>query len=1011
MKCPKCQTTNPDDSRFCNHCASPLQPDDIPFIHTRTILVSEKSLKEGSPIAGRYKIIEELGRGGMGIVYKAEDTKLKRAVALKFLPEELMRDPESKERFVREAQSAAALDHPNICTVHEIDEAEGKTFISMAFVAGQSLKQKIKSGPLSLEETLHIAIQMAEGLEEAHDKGIVHRDIKSANVMVTEKGQAKIMDFGLAKISGDTLVTRAGTTLGTVAYMSPEQAQGREVSTRSDIWSMGIVLYEMLSGQLPFKGEIETAVMYSIVHEDPRPLRDIQPDLPVTIQKVIERALAKKPESRYESAADMMEDLKRIQKTEGVAGVETLEFRSVWRRLRRPQIAIPAVAIFIALSLLFVWFIRRSTKVQWARKTAIPEIIRLAEAGDWMEAYTLAKEAEKYISDDPMLIDLWPKFSRDLSFTTEPPGAKVFLTDYAKEDGGWVYLGNTPVENLKIPQGYSKFKLEKEGYRNVFIAHSGYTLIDKVFRMHKKGDIPDRMVWVPGGEYSLSIPGLDHLDEVQLDEYLIDKYEVTNKEFKFFMDSGGYENKEYWKFPFVKEEKVLSWEQAMALFRDKTGRPGPATWEVGDYPEGQDDYPVSGISWYEAAAYAEFTGKSLPTIYHWNVAANTAGLTSYIVPLSNFQDKGPAPVGQYQGMSSCGAYDMAGNVREWCWNKSEDNRFILGGGWNDQVYTYNDAYTQLPFDRTTTNGFRCMKHLETESRAAGLSEPIDFPKRDYRAEKPVSDDVFAIFKGMYTYDKTELNAQVISVDDSSEDWTREKISFDAAYGGERVMAYLFLPKKKGIPPFQTVVYFPGSGSIHQRSSENLTFSDTRNIDFIIKEGRAVLFPIYKSTYERGDALDSDYPEETTFYKDHVIMWVKDYMRSVDYLETREDIDVDKLAYYGYSWGGTMGAIIPAMEYRLKASVLHVAGFCFQKAFPEVDQINFVSRVKIPTLMLNGLYDHYFPMESSQKPFFELLGTPDEHKRQFIYDAGHFVPREQHIKETLDWLDRYLGPIK
>ena len=952
MKCPKCQSNNPDDSRFCNNCASPLQPNDVPFIHTRTIQVSEKSLAEDSTIAGRYKIIEELGRGGMGIVYKAEDTKLKRTVALKFLPEELMRDAESKERFVREAQSAAALDHPNICTVYEIDEAEGKIFISMAYVDGQSLKEKIKSGPLNLKETLDVAIQIAEGLEEAHSKGIIHRDIKSANVMLTKKGQAKIMDFGLAKISGDTLVTRAGTTLGTVAYMSPEQARGEEVGTSSDIWSMGVVLYEIISGQLPFIGELETSVMYSIVHEDPRSLRDVQPDVPVEMQKVIERALAKKPESRYTSAAEMMEALKQIQKTLGVAGAEKLEFRSIWRHIRRPQIAIPAVAIVIALSFLAVWLIQRNTKVQWARKTAIPEIIRLAEEWSWNEAFKLAREAEKYIPDDQMLIDLWPDFSRDTSIMTEPSGAKVYLIDYTEVDGDWLYLGNAPVENLKIPLGYSKFKLEKEGFQGVFMAYDSRGLTDKVFRLHKEGEIPERMVWVPGGEYSLNIPGLDHLDAVQVDEYLIDKYEVTNKEFKHFMDSGGYEKQEYWKFPFVKEEKVISMEEAMALFKDKTGRTGPATWEVGDYPGRQENYPVSGISWYEAAAYAEFEGKNLPTIYHWNVAANTGGLTSYLVPLSNFEDKGPAPVGQYQGMSSCGAYDMAGNVREWCWNKSEDNRFILGGGWNDQVYTYNDAYTQLPFDRTITNGFRCMKHLKTDSKLAYLNGPIDFPKRDYWTEKPVSDDVFAIFKGMFTYDRTELNAQIESVDDSSEDWTREKISFDAAYGGERVIAYLFLPKKKGTPPFQTIVYFPGSGSIHQRSSENLTFTDIRNFDFILKEGRAVMHPIYKGTYERGDALDSDYPAETTFYKDHVIMWVKEYMRSVDYLETREDIDVKKLAYYGYSWGGTMGAIIPALESRLKASVLHVAGFCFQKALPEVDQINFVTRVKIPTLMLN-----------------------------------------------------------
>ena len=204
-----------------------------------------------------YKILSELGRGGMGVVYKAEDTTLRRTVALKFPPIDKLASEEEKARFLREAQAAAALNHPNICTIYEIDEAGGHSFIAMEFVEGQSVKQRIESRPLKLEEALDIAIQAGQGFQAAHEKEVVHRDIKSANIMVTVQGLVKVMDFGLAQLGDRSKLTRTGSTLGTPAYMSPEQARGRPTDRRSDIWSLGVVLYEMVSGQLPFKGEVE----------------------------------------------------------------------------------------------------------------------------------------------------------------------------------------------------------------------------------------------------------------------------------------------------------------------------------------------------------------------------------------------------------------------------------------------------------------------------------------------------------------------------------------------------------------------------------------------------------------------------------------------------------------------------------------------------------------------------------------------------------------------------------
>jgi dienelactone hydrolase len=350
---------------------------------------------------------------------------------------------------------------------------------------------------------------------------------------------------------------------------------------------------------------------------------------------------------------------------------------------------------------------------------------------------------------------------------------------------------------------------------------------------------------------------------------------------------------------------------------------------------------------------------------------------------------------------------MAGNAREWCLNQSGSERYVLGGGWNDQTYAFNDAYAQDPFDRSPTNGFRVVRYLSDENLAIAR-RPIVRLFRDFAKERPVSDQVFAVYRRMYDYDRTKLNPVVDTARDETEDWIREKIAFDAAYNGERMAAYLYLPKR-GKPPYQVVLFFPGSNAIHDRSSSKDI--SARVFDFILKSGRAVIHPIYKSTYERQDSLHSDYADSTIFYKEHVVAWAKDLRRSIDYLETRPDIDPSRVAYYGVSWGGYLGGLMPAVEPRFKAVVLLVAGLEFQRGLPEVEPINFLSRIKMPVLMLNGQYDHYFPVETSQRPMFRLLGTPAEKKRQVISEGGHFVPRTQLVKETLDWLDRYLGPVK
>jgi formylglycine-generating enzyme required for sulfatase activity/dienelactone hydrolase len=596
------------------------------------------------------------------------------------------------------------------------------------------------------------------------------------------------------------------------------------------------------------------------------------------------------------------------------------------------------------------------------------------------------------------------------------------MKDYDAPDDNWHYLGETPIESIRVPIGIFRWQMKKEGYETVLAAASTWDLNfssqnllipnNLTRTLDVSGSIPAGMVRVAGAETRHG----------KVSHFYIDRYEVTNKQFKAFIDSGGYLNKDLWEHEFTINENVLSWQEAIALFVDQTGRAGPSTWIAGGFPEGTADHPVSGISWYEAAAYAKAIGRHLPTGQHWGLARGedhsiiqypTQGGFEVLAPFSNFQLQGPVAVGSLTGITSYGAFDMAGNVREWCWNETQQGRLTRGAAWNDNSYLFTELSTAPAFDRSPKNGFRTVLYLDADKLPSSIFGVEQHGESiDYYEEIPVSDEIFEIYKEQFSYDKANLNAIIESRDEGSEHWLHERITIDPAYGNERLIVHLFLPRNAQ-PPYQTVIYLPGSGSLFQSSSENLDkyFEFPVFLSFIAKNGRAVVYPVYTGTFERRDPAAASHfmGDETYIYSDFLIRVVKDFKRSIDYLETREDIDVQNLAYYGMSWGAMLGAIIPAVEDRLKTSIMLSGGF-HDRARPEVHLANYVTRVTLPVLMLNGRYDMLIPYEKSIRPMFDLLGTPDAHKVLKVYDTDHIPPRHEFIKEILAWLDRYLGPV-
>ena len=983
---------------------------------------------------GQYRILEKIGQGGMGEVYLADDTSLQRKVALKFLPLDLADSDEFRERFIVEAQAAAALSHPNICVIHEVGEAElgeaePRPFITMEYVEGETLQEKTRSESLTLEITSDILRQVCSGIEEAHRKGIVHRDIKSSNIMVTDQGQAKIMDFGLAKVRGGPAITKKQTTLGTVAYMSPEQAAGDEVDHRSDLWSTGVVLFEMLTGELPFQAERETAIIHHILHEPHRPFKDLKPPIPAELRRMVNRALKKDPEDRYASAGEMLADLRKHEEARQAEAAGAINLRWFLSRLRRPVVAIPTALAAMAVTAFAVWFVQRRADIRWAREEALPEIRQLIEENDvWrnlVAPFRLAEQAESVLGEDPELTEMFSQVSLNINVLTEPAGAQVFMKEYGTPEAEWTLLGVSPLEAIRVPVGIFRWKIEREGYETVLAAAStwggmsdfsgeGPTLLDPshfVRTLDLLGSLPSGMVRVPATQTPRGL----------LPDFFLGRYEITNQEYKGFIDAGGYRNREYWNHPIQEEGRERPWEEAMEEFVDPSGQPGPSTWMAGDFPEGQEDYPVSGVSWYEAAAYAEYAGMSLPTADHWNVGRGgftplirneRVGGFNVLAPGANFGGGGTLPVGSMGGVTTYGAYDMAGNVREWCWNEMPRGRAVRGGSWEESTYQFGNLRQASPMDRSQRNGFRLAFFPAPEAVPTKAFGPQSYPEPvDFRALPPVSDEVFQVWREQFAYDPTDLNAQVDQSVDSPGGWVHELVSFDAAYGGERILGHLFLPANSS-PPYQTVIYLPGAAVVRMQSSQDMEsyFEFTMFLSFLVNNGRAVLFPVYKGTFERSDpSLASYFLGAPTFaYTEFLIQFVKDFRRSIDYLETRPDIDAEKLAYFGMSWGANLGAIIPAVEDRLKASVLLSGRFRASQPRREAAPASYAPRVRTPTLMLNGKYDRR--IDAGIWPMFDLLGTPAEDKHIELYETDHIPSRVDFIKETIAWLDKYLGPV-
>jgi eukaryotic-like serine/threonine-protein kinase len=647
--------------------------------------------------------------------------------------------------------------------------------------------------------------------------------------------------------------------------------------------------------------------------------------------------------------------------------------------------------------------------VVWAMQQ-LREIDRLRVRGEYAAAFALATEVAPRVGDEVPAYDLWNGISWAADIDSDPAGATAYRQRIDAADDEWEVLGTTPLETVRFAEGVGyRLQIDLEGHRRVELLHTAIQGVAwrglkplKPVRLDRPAVLPAEMVRIPAFTR----------DAVEYADFFMDRFEVTNRDYQRFVSAGGYESRAHWPQPFVRQGREISWGEAMAEFVDRTGRPGPATWRGGAYPAGQGDYPVSGVSWYEAAAYARFVDKELPTTVHHFAAQRFYRDDSWLIdPRSNLGTDGPRRVGENRAMNTLGVYDLVGNVREWCWNEAgEGERGTIGGAWTDAPFHVAWVIPKSPWERDPTHGIRLVRTFDEPDSLARLQQPVEpRVRRDYLQEQPASDAEFALYRRLYAYDPLPLNAEVVSVEER-EHWIRERVAFDLPYG-ERGGAILYLPKDAATP-FRTVVYWGGSGTLSAQSADD---EYLEAFSFLVRSGFAVAIPVFKGAYERDDAsfsithLSLLAQSAGTKYRDFQLKWVQDLSRTIDYLETRDDVDAARLGYYGFSWGGQTAPIVLAVEARIHAAVLNVGGLWDIYSFmPEIDPLNFVSRVHTPVLMLNGQYDIVFPLETAQLPLFERLGTRPEHKRHHVSPAAHVVPKDVLVRETLDWFDRYLG---
>ena len=657
--------------------------------------------------------------------------------------------------------------------------------------------------------------------------------------------------------------------------------------------------------------------------------------------------------------------------------------------------------------LIFVYFFRKINTNQTLVSKVIPELIQIYDNGKIAESFLKSKELLDKYPNNEIIKSYFTKSSKYNYLKSDTDGVDVSVK-YA-EDSTYTYLGKTPLDSFVTPNiwGDQSHKL-KLVYNNIEYEQKGRDIHNYKF--------PDPSIKVPENhvaflgtnpEFGFFLQGIN-FEDIKLTPFSIGINEVSNKDFQKFVDARGYENPSYWDFPIQVGNKIYDFNSSIKLFIDKYGRKGPANWSYGKYPSGLDNHPVTGISWFEARAYAKFKNLTLPNIFQWTYASgipeNFMTVDQSVTKESNYDSSQLREVsnssGSYNGLNNIG-----GNVKEWVLNANGDKMekySIMGGAFNESPYTFNNYYSSSPFDRTNGNGFRLSKNLTNNQSNLNNKVIPDF-KRNFDDLDDVSDEVFEVYKSQFDYNKP-LNSKTTNIENFQDGYSAQKFETETTYKSDENLYGYIVYSNKFKNKYDPVIVYPNAGSIFSDNDEWLPESLLNQYKYLIDEGYAIIHPIYHNTFAREKTVRTFWASDSEDYKNTIIKIGQDYKRALDYIESRNDFNFDNMSYFGYSWGSTTSNYLLAIDDRIKAAVICVGGLMLQSSKKEVEAHYYVRRIKTPILHIIGKEDGIFGYEENYKPWKKLIGTPKNKLKLIELDnVGHGLPWDTIIKHQSNWI--------
>ena len=666
------------------------------------------------------------------------------------------------------------------------------------------------------------------------------------------------------------------------------------------------------------------------------------------------------------------------------------------------------ISLTVILIFVFLFFFRKINSTQKLLDDELPKIIELYDKGEIFDVYVLTERLQKLNPSNEIINNYFKKSRRFVNLHTNVDSVRVSIKIIG--DSLFRQIGITPIDSFTVPKIRDSYLLKLE--------HNGVNYIEKATFSHKynlplkKFKLPQNHKAFLGKNFNkMWLQGVQ-FNNIKIEPFTISKFEVSNKEYQEFVDSGGYTNPKFWDFPITIHNRSYDFKSTMKLFTGKYGKPGPANWSYGKFPSGLENYPVTGISWFEAKAYAKFRNLDIPNVFQWLYASGTgfSGIyDSKMIDNSNFNSNQMREVTDTRGNAD-GVNNIAGNVKEWLHNPfgdKKDEYSILGGSYQEPSYYVKNYASLPPLDRSIGNGIRLVKNLNNDQTDQNKTLVVPDFYRDITSEPDVSDEVFELFKSQFDYKKTELNVSTQIADNFQSGYTLETFNLDTTYdSNEKLFGYIIYSNSYK-DRYSPVIVVPSARAILNKTVDELPETILSQFKYLIDEGYAIFHPIYFNTYSRERVINTWLPNESEEYKEMIVKWGQDYKRSLDYLQTRKDFKFKNLSYYGYSLGSRYANILLAIDNRVKSAFIVVGGLRMQRAKKEIDEHFYLRRVKTPIFHIVGKLDATLGYEDVYLPWKKLVGTNlEDLKTLELEDFGHGIPKDTIVKYHKSWIEKY-----